>query len=288
MSFGYIPDYQGKSFLKDLYLKIFGYPYPPRRNEVALVFKFLDPKKNEKILDIGCGDGVWYLELKKRKVEVIGLDLSDYDLNKLKERARVLNVNPDVIKADAQKMPFGENSFDKVYSISTLEHIENDKKVFGEVARVLKPNGLLIISIPMKEVPLLTKLAVKLPRPIKKLFYNKLVLDAANEEDYLNNFNRYYSHYRNYTMDDIKERLQDYGFEIAKRSYNCRFFGSTVWSIYHTLKIFGRNKSSNTNYKFKSETAFALIAPFFYLLFLIDRLLFWTRGRIIILKLRKK
>lgn len=287
-TFGYIPDYRGKSFFKDSYLKMFGYPYPPRRNEAALVFKFLSPRKNEKILDIGCGDGVWYLQLKKKGIEVVGIDLSDYDLTKLKERARAFNINPDAIKADAQKTPFEESYFDKIYSISTFEHIEDDKKAFEEASRILKPGGTLVISVPMKEVPLLTKLAVKLPKPVKKIFYNKLVQDAENAEEYLNNFNRYYFHCRNYTMDDIKERLQNYGFEIAKKSYNCRFFGSAIWSMYHTLKLFERHKSPNTDYKFRSETAFALVAPFFYLLLLIDRLLFWTRGRIIILKLKKK
>lgn len=287
-SFGYIPDYRGKSFLKDSYLKVLGYPYPPRRNEAALVLGFLAPKINEKILDIGCGDGVWYLGLREKGIDVTGLDLSDHDLNKLKERARALNINPNVIKADAQEMPFEKNSFDKIYSISTFEHIENDKKVFSEASRVLKPGGFLIISVPMKEVPFLTKLAVKMPKPIKKLFYNKLVQEAKSGEEYLDNFNRYYFHYRNYTADDIKERLRDYGFEIAEKSYNCRFFGSAIWSMYHTLKLFERQKSPTTDYQFRSETTFALIAPFFYLLFLIDRLLFWTKGRIIVLKLQKK
>ncbi len=287
-SFGYVPDYRDKSFLKDGYLKIFGYPYPPRRNEAVLVFKFLNPQRREKILEIGCGDGVWYLELKKRGLNVIGLDLSGHDLNKLRKRARSLNLKPEVVKADAQKMPFNKNTFDKIYSISTFEHIKNDKEAFREVSRVLKPGGLFVISVPLKETPLFTKLAVKLPRPVKNLFYNKLVQDAKSEEDYLNNFNRYYFHYRNYTMDDIKERLQNYGFEIAEKSYNCRFFGSFIWSMYHTLKLFERHKSPTTDYGFRSETAFALTTPFFYLLFLIDRLLFWTKGRIIVLKLRKK
>ncbi|MDP3990737.1 MAG: class I SAM-dependent methyltransferase [Candidatus Nealsonbacteria bacterium] len=288
MPFGYIPDYQEKSFLKDFYFKIFGYPYPPRKNEAILVFKFLDPQKHEKILDIGCGDGAWYNELRKNGIKVTGLDISSYDLNKLKERAKALNLKPDVVKADAQKIPFKQNTFDKVYSICTFEHIKDDKKVFEEVARVLKPKGLLVISLPMKEVPLLTKMAIKLPEPIKKLFYNRLVVNAKNKEDYLNNFNKHYFHYRNYTIEDIKERLKKYNFEIEKKSYNCRFFGSAIWSAYHTLKIFERNKSSETNYKFRNETAFALVAPFFYLLFLIDRWLFWTKGKIIILKLRKK
>ena len=288
MAFGYIPDYKGKSFFKDAYLKIFGYPYPPRRNEAALVLKFLNPQKKEKILDIGCGDGVWYLRLRKKGMDVIGIDLSEHDLSKLKERAEKSNISCEILKTDAQKMPLGNNVFDKVYSISTFEHIENDEKAFEEVGRVLKPGGIFVISIPMKEVPFLTKIALNMPGPIKKFGYNKFVIEAGNEEEYLNNFNKYYFHYRNYTADDVRKRVEKYGFEIEKKSYNCRFFGSSIWSLYHTLKIFERRKSPATDYEFRSETIFALVAPFFYLLFLIDRLLFWTRGRIIILKLRKK
>ena len=125
------------------------------------------------------------------------------------------------------------------------------------------------------------------PKPIKKLFCNKLVIEAKNEEDYLNNFNKHYFHYRNYTIEDIEERLKKYGFEIENKVYSCRFFGSCIWSLYHALKIFERRKSPTTDYKFRSEPVFALIAPFFYAFFLIDRLLFWTIGIIIILKLRK-
>lgn len=287
MAFGYIPDYRGKSFIKNIYLKIFGYPYPPRRNEAAIVFKFLEPKKDEKILDIGCGDGVWYNQLKRGGIDVTGIDLSEHDLNKLKERAEKMNLTARVMKVDAQKVPFDNNALDKIYSISTFEHIKNDEEVFEEAVRVLKPKGLLVVSVPLKEVPLLTKIAVRMPKFIKRLLYNQFVANASNKEEYLENFNKHYSHYRNYTMADIKEMVEKYGFEIEKISYNCRFFGSCIWSFYHTLKIFERQKRSDTDYKFRNELAFALVAPFFYLLFLVDRLLFWTKGRIIILKLRK-
>ena len=288
MPFGYVPDYQGISFLKDIYLKIFGYPYSPKRNEAAIVFKLLEPKKEEKILDIGCGDGIWYNELRKRGFQVTGIDISNHDLNKLKDRAEKLNLEIDVIEANAQAMPFGKSVFDKVYSISTFEHIADDEKAFAEANRILKPNGFFVISVPMKKVPFLTKLAVRLPEFIKRLFYNKFVIESKTEEDYLRNFDRHYFHYRNYTIEDINSRLEKSGFTIEKKTYNCRFFGSGIWSLYHTLRIFEREKTPATDYKFRSEIAFALVAPFFYLFFLIDRLFFWTKGETIILKLRKK
>lgn len=288
MSFGYIPDYKNKSFLKDLYMKVIGYPYPPRRNEVALIFALLNPQMGEKILDIGCGDGVWYNELRKRGIDVTGIDLSAYDLGKLKERAESMFVVPKVLEADAQKMPFESETFDKAYSICTFEHIRNDQAAFRETARILRPGGCFVVSLPMKDTPLLTKIAVRMPLQIKRLLYTDLVIEAQNSEQYLENFNKRHAHYRNYTLTCIRERIKDSGFELTDQTYNCRFFGSAIWSLYHTLKIFERKKSPTTEYQFKNQLAFALAAPAFYALVLIDRLLFWTRGRIIILRLRKR
>lgn len=287
MAFGYVPDYAGKSFLKDLYVRIIGYPYPPRRNEAALIFALLKPTTNEKILDIGCGDGVWYNELRKKGDDVIGIDLSSRDLEKLKERADKMGIVPNVFNANAQKMPFNSASFDKAYSISTFEHIENDEETFSEVSRVLKPGGSFVISVPIHGVPLLTKLAVKMPVFIKKLIYNDLIINAENWQKYIENFNQYYCHYRNYTPAELKQRIEASEFEVEKKTYNCRFFGSCIWSLYHTLKIFQRKKSKTTDYSFKNETVFALTLPVFYLFFLLDRLLFWKKGQIIILKLKK-
>ena len=91
MAFGYIPDYKGKSFFKDAYLKIFGYPYPPRRNEAALVLKFLNPQKKEKILDIGCGIGgtsIWLA--KKLQCDVVGITISPVQVEMAKKAAEHL------------------------------------------------------------------------------------------------------------------------------------------------------------------------------------------------------
>ena len=120
------------------------------------------------------------------------------------------------------------------------------------------------------------------------MVYNNFVINARTSEEYSKNFDRYYSHYRNYTMKDIKEIIANNGFTIEKKTYNCRFFGSCIWSLYHTLKIFERQKSPDTDYKFKNELAFAAVAPLFYSLMLFDKLLFWTKGIIIVLKLKKK
>ena len=107
MSFGYFPDFKNRSPVKNWYLKIFGYPYAPRRNEVKLVFKYLNPRPGEKILDIGCGDGIFTNELVKRGLNVTGIDISEKDLKKALDDAEAvilavpheayLNLDPDEV-----------------------------------------------------------------------------------------------------------------------------------------------------------------------------------------------
>ena len=148
MSFGYIPDYRGKSTLKDLYLRIFGYPYPPRRNEARLVFKLLEPAKGERILDLGCGDGVWCNDLARKGFDVIGLDISGIDLKQARDRAERLALRTKLVHGDAQELPFADGSFNKVFSICAMEHMRDDGRVLREAFRLLRPNGTLVVSVP--------------------------------------------------------------------------------------------------------------------------------------------
>ena len=286
--FGYVPDYRNKSFLKDAYMSIFGYPYPPRRNEARKVFSLLKLRKSDKILDIGCGDGVWYLELLRRGYSITGIDVSGHDLSKLKERAKKFRVNPEVMKQDAQKMRFKPESFDKVFSICTIEHIPDDNKVFNGIYKLLKNGGKCVVSIPLYRTSLYSRLIVKLPRPLKRLFFVDGVVNSGNEDDLIAFHSKKYSHYHNYNEREIIRRLEKIGFKINKIDYNCRFFGSVIYSMYHSLRIFERKKGMDTGYRFKNEALFALIAPFFYALFLLDDLFFWKKGQILIISMVKE
>lgn len=89
------------------------------------------------ILDIGCGDG----EMVKRIAReyspkyITGIDMS---LRKREEKTENYSLISNV---DARKLPFEDNSFDFIYTISTFEHINGVAEVLAEVRRVLKPRG---------------------------------------------------------------------------------------------------------------------------------------------------
>jgi ubiquinone/menaquinone biosynthesis C-methylase UbiE len=101
--------------------------------------------KDKKVLDIACGTGYGLAFLKSSAKSVTGVDV-DIEAAKLAmsecdEKARVL-------LGDGTNLPFHDESFDVVTSFETLEHLHERKLFLSELKRVLKPNGLLILSTP--------------------------------------------------------------------------------------------------------------------------------------------
>lgn len=95
------------------------------------------------ILDIGCGDGLFARLLFERPVEV-GVDLSISQLVK----ARQSGAYERVETADATSLPFPDASFATVFSNCVLEHIPEVDAVCREAARVLRPGGVFVFTVP--------------------------------------------------------------------------------------------------------------------------------------------
>jgi len=92
--------------------------------------------KNSMVLDLGCGNGAyacWFQE--KRPCIIIGLDWSFSALRKIKapQRGTFLRVC-----ADANYLPFKQETFDGLYTIDTIGHTGNPQRVLGEIWRVLR------------------------------------------------------------------------------------------------------------------------------------------------------
>lgn len=109
------------------------------RTEKWLVFSMLHTKSG-KALDLGCGTGNYTLELKKRGFEVIGLDASE-EMLKI-----ACSKGLNCIKGDAYSLPFPDESFDLVLSVTMFEFIHEPENVIAEIHRVLKPGGEVLIG----------------------------------------------------------------------------------------------------------------------------------------------
>ncbi len=102
----------------------------------------------ENILDVGCGIGGSSLYLaKKFNAKVTGITLSPVQASRAAERATeaLLNTQASFQVADAQNMPFADNSFDLVWSLESGEHMPDKTKFMQECYRVLKPGGKFIM-----------------------------------------------------------------------------------------------------------------------------------------------
>jgi ubiquinone/menaquinone biosynthesis C-methylase UbiE len=100
-----------------------------------------DPGMN--VLNVGAGQGSFTRLLEGRGYEVISADVTDPALEVLRAR-----VGGEVVHADMTALPFSDATFDAVVAGEVLEHIEDDGKAISEGARVLRPGGVLVVSVP--------------------------------------------------------------------------------------------------------------------------------------------
>ncbi|MCO6441129.1 MAG: malonyl-ACP O-methyltransferase BioC [Nitrococcus mobilis] len=99
------------------------------------------------ILDIGAGTGATTRQLMQRypRARFIALDIAPAMLRRARRRAPLLQ-RLRCACADAESLPFAAGSFDLVFSNLTLQWVNDPERVFREVQRVLRPNGLLLFT----------------------------------------------------------------------------------------------------------------------------------------------
>ncbi len=109
----------------------------------------------ERVLDLGCGEGrhaitAWLAA----PVDVVGVDLSVKDLATAAERATEFDGDAEGgrtlrwVRGSGLTLPFADASFDKVICAEVLEHVPDYQRMLAEVRRVLKPGGMLVVSVP--------------------------------------------------------------------------------------------------------------------------------------------
>lgn len=110
--------------------------------------KFLD--KKDTLLDLGCHNGQNTIKSSRIVKKAIGLEIDNDALNIARSSsARMGATNVTFRKADLeQKLNFKDNSFSKVLFLDVLEHLKNRTGILGEIQRILKKDGLLILGVP--------------------------------------------------------------------------------------------------------------------------------------------
>jgi ubiquinone/menaquinone biosynthesis C-methylase UbiE len=114
-----------------------------KKFETDLILDLLRPSPGERILDAGCGTGIFTADILDRGPGVTGLDLSLPMLRKAKSKgyARL-----ELLQGNMRGLPFPEGFFDKTVSITALEFIEEAKQAIEELFRVTKNSGTIVVA----------------------------------------------------------------------------------------------------------------------------------------------
>ena len=133
------PDELAKMFdLEDTY-----WWFVARRQLVReLIERYAPADRDLTILDVGCGTGAT-LQAVQNQGREIGLDRSSTALQFCQQRGL-----RRLIQATAQALPVAEESLDVVLALDLLEHIEDDDAAVKELARALRPGGILVVAVP--------------------------------------------------------------------------------------------------------------------------------------------
>jgi ubiquinone/menaquinone biosynthesis C-methylase UbiE len=129
-----------RDFSGDAYDSCFAYS---RRRLQVLLESYL-PSRGDglRLLDVGCGTGHHMASLRQRGFEVAGVDGSQEMLH----HARANNPEAEVRQADVEVIPFADASFDYVLCIEVLRYLPDSARCIQEIARVLKPGGIGLLT----------------------------------------------------------------------------------------------------------------------------------------------
>ena len=102
------------------------------------------------VLDVASGAGYGSALLARTAASVVGVDISAEAVEHA--RAAYSQANLSFMEGSAASLPLADGSFDVVVSFETIEHLLEQEQMLGEIKRVLRPDGVLVISSPNKKV----------------------------------------------------------------------------------------------------------------------------------------
>ncbi len=111
-------------------------------------------------------------------------------------------------KVDLQHLPFADKTYDFVFASHVLEHIPDDEKAISEIRRILKPNGIAILP-----VPIVAEKTIEYPEPNPHESYHV----RAPGMDYFDKYRRHFSRVERFSSDPLPKKYQLFLYEDRSR-----------------------------------------------------------------------
>lgn len=162
---------------------------PDRAPRLAFLLAHAPPES--RVLDVGCGEGVFTGALRRAGRDALGVDVAAEPLRRARAREPTLDAR---LLPTAGPWPLADSSFDAVWAGEVIEHVLDTAGWLSEVRRVLRSDGVLVLSTPAHQP--LTRLALGLSRRAFEAHF-----DPRSD------------HLRFYTRRALLRLLADFGFE---------------------------------------------------------------------------
>lgn len=106
-----------------------------------------DRWRDKEVLEIGCGLGTDAINFARAGAHYTGVDLTERSIDLVRTRFAYENLVGNLQTADAENLPFADNTFDLVYSHGVLHHTPDTERAINEAHRVLKPGGTAMVML---------------------------------------------------------------------------------------------------------------------------------------------
>ena len=130
----------------DRQAKIYDVQYVEEQNaKIEDILKGTKFDLDELALDLGCGTGFLFPHIEKRMRFLVGIDVSKNMLKEAKKRTKNIQ-SIDLVQADADNIPFPDNTFGKIFAITLLQNMPDPTKTVTEMRRIGKQETIFAVT----------------------------------------------------------------------------------------------------------------------------------------------
>ena len=240
-----------------------------KQRKLAEIETALGATDGLRCLDLGSDNGVVSLLLRRRGGCWASADLTEEAVASIREL-----VESDVHRLDGERLPFADAAFDRVVVVDMLEHVRNEAAFAGELARVTKPGGRLVVNTPHLKRTLLRRFRHAIGQTDVKHGhlrpgYTPAELTRLLEKDFTAEGHRTYSRF----FSELVDALLNWGIERLGKRGSAKGMVMTGADVKKHRKLF---------------FAYSLIHPVVRAITRLDGLLPWASGYMLIASYRRR